>query len=76
MPSIFPRLVIFSAYALGVRITDNLMIQFYHDILPTITIYHNKGDSAIHDISQRMNLRYITISITEEERQNISKSRI
>lgn len=41
-------------------------MQYYHDILHDMTrMYPNKGDPMILSISQRNNLQYITVFVTE-----------
>lgn len=49
----------YSPFQVGVGIEDELTKRYYHVILPKI-MYHNKDNSAIHNISQRNNL-YIYI---------------
>ena len=41
--------------------TDEHSVHYYHDIIPTVTIYHNIGN-----ITQRYNRCYIILVIEEE----------
>lgn len=40
-------------------------MQYYHDILPMTRMYPNKGDPMVLSISQRNNLQYITVFVTD-----------
>lgn len=51
-------------------------MQYYHDILPMTRMYPNKGDPMILSISQRNNLQYITVFVTEDQKCILKSSKL